>query len=289
MPLSETSGRVIGQVQKPHLAILALDDLLVHEWYDEERTAPLADRILQTGVFRHPPVVIPLGDGSGQYVVLDGANRVAALRSLHCPHLVAQVVHHGDPGLRLRTWNHVLLDAASYDILEALRRIPELDIASSDATVIELPSRREVGVALLQTLDGRVYGLSAPAADLPGRIFALNAIVDSYKSWIRMDRTPYSNLAQLDTYYLNLSALVIFPKFDLKEILSMAAVGCLLPAGITRITVSPRALYINYPLSELASAGSSREKEHILQALIRQRFSQGKIRYIEEEIFLFDE
>jgi len=41
-------------------------------------------------------------------MVLDGANRITALRKLNFPHVVVQVVKPDDPGLKLINWNHVV-------------------------------------------------------------------------------------------------------------------------------------------------------------------------------------
>lgn len=273
----------------PRLAILALSDLFVHEWYDEQRTRPLQERILSSGVFRNPPIVTPMQDGSGHYVVLDGANRTAAMRALEFPHILAQVVGVDDPGLRLRTWNHVLLDMPLEALLQRLNRVPDLDLASSDEPLILLPDKREIGIALLQVPSQKVYSLSAPASDLPGRVTALNTVVDTYKNDARLERTAFADIQQVSPVYTSLTGLMIFPKFNLTDLIDIVRAGCLLPAGITRTTISPRALFVNIPLPMLEGRDSLEEENLWLQEFIQGRFEQGKVQIYTESIFMFDE
>ena len=275
----------------PDLEILDLDALLVHEWYDNQRTQPLCQRLQASGRLRNPPIVTPSQDGSA-YIVLDGANRVAALRLLGYPHILAQVVQPGDPGLRLRTWNHVLLDIDPGELIERLRAIPNLSLASSQETSIALPSRPEVGVGIIQTAaadGGQMVALSAPEAGLEGRIEMLNYVVNAYQHIARLDRTTFSEIGPLHSLFPNLSALVIFPRFDIRDLIRLASNGRLLPPGITRTTVSPRALHVNLALELLSSDRPLEEKNAALQALVRQRHLAGQAHFYAEPTVFFDE
>jgi len=89
--------------------------------------------------------------------------------------------------------------------------------------------------------------------------------------------------------YESLAALVIFPRFDLETVLDLAGSGTVLPAGITRFTVSPRALHLNYPLHELSSGRPLTDKERYLQKWIESRVSGKGVRMYVENTFLFDE
>jgi hypothetical protein len=82
---------------------------------------------------------------------------------------------------------------------------------------------------------------------------------------------------------------VVFPNFKIDDILKLAGAGYLLPTGITRFTVSPRALHVNYPLFELASSKPLAEKNADLQEWIQKRMAQKGVRYYAEATFLYDE
>jgi hypothetical protein len=83
--------------------------------------------------------------------------------------------------------------------------------------------------------------------------------------------------------------LVIFPRFRVRDILDLAGAGYLLPTGITRFTVAPRALHLNYPLKELAANKTLEEKNSELRTWIQERIASKGIRYYAEPTFLFDE
>jgi L-serine kinase (ATP) / ParB family transcriptional regulator, heme-responsive regulator len=262
--------------------------VLVHEWYDEQRTPRLTERIINSDLFRNPPIVTPTQDNTNRYIVLDGANRTSALKALNCPDMLVQVVQAGDPGLKLRTWNHVLSGIDPGKLMDRLRIIPDLDLASSEEE-IELPDRPQVGIALIQTIDGKVWGLSATGRTTDRQIAMLNTVVSIYKQAARLDRTTYSEIKELRPLYPDLSALVIFPKFSVPDLVSLASRGCLLPAGITRTTISPRALNVNLPLGILMSDEPLSDKQAYLQKMIGERYAGNKIVFYPEATMIFDE
>lgn len=273
----------------PELQILPLSGLLVHEWYDPQRTQPLQERIQASGVFRNPLIVTPAQDGSARHIILDGANRAAALDGLGCPHALVQVAHPNAPGLRLRTWNHLLLQGDPQPLLERLEALPGLNVTSSAAAQIDLPGREEFTVALLQTRHAQVYVLSGHAQSLEERTATLNRVVNCYKSAGAFDRTSFSEIEPLLERLPAASALLIFPKYTISDLARLACAGALLPPGITRTTISPRALHINLPLQVLMSDASPQAKKQALDDLLAERIAQKRVSLYSEASFFFDE
>lgn len=277
----------------PHLEIVPLEQLRVHELYDDQRTLPLQWRIAESGVFRHPPIVAPLDQEripeEQTYLVLDGANRVAALRALGIRDILVQIVPLNDPAVRLRTWNHLVLDFPADRLLECLASVPGLTITSSLSEEVPLPPAGEISLALLQTPQEAVYAIGAAARSPEGRIVALNRLVNCYQKLAAIERTTLNEIHHALPLYPNLGALILFPKFELCELVRLARQGVLLPPGITRITVSPRALYVNLPLAELQSPLPLAEKNANLQALLVERLARGKIVHIAEASYVFDD
>ena len=110
----------------PQLAIVAVDNLILHEYHDEQRTPPLIKKLFASGVLRNPPIVIPMRQFEENFMVLDGANRVSAFRRMGIPHILVQIVQGNDPNLDLNTWNHILWGISPDALFNSLRKIPGL-------------------------------------------------------------------------------------------------------------------------------------------------------------------
>lgn len=273
----------------PTLTFLPVECLLIHERHDDQRAHPLILRIRSSGVFRNPPIVSPLGDDSGRYMVLDGANRVTALRQMGFPHALVQVVQPDDPGLTLQTWNHVVWEMNAARFMNNLRRIPGLRLAPLLGGEVQPSLEQACGLAQVVSARGRSYAVCAPASGLEARVRLLNDLVDSYKDRARFDRTSLRNARQLLEIYPSFCGLVIFPNFQIGDLLRLAGRGYLLPAGVTRFTISPRALHLDYPLEELAADKPLQDKNQALHRWIQQRLAHKGVRYYAEATYLFDE
>jgi len=270
----------------PNLKILPIESLILHEDHDMQRTLPLVEKLRAAGILRNPPIVMPLMDGTHRYMVLDGANRVTALDEMEFPHIVAQVVASDDPDVILQTWNHVVWGMSARTLLSELRKVKGIEVTKVDANKT-FESKKYVPVQV-QLPDAAYHLVEAPN-DLTGHIRTLNGIVNAYKSKASLDRT---NQAQIDSFkkiYSDLTALVIFPEFKIKTVLKLAGRKTVLPTGITRFAVSPRALHLNYPLHELSSGKPIQYKEAYLSKWIDERVKKKGVRFYSEATFLFDE
>jgi hypothetical protein len=273
----------------PSLAFLPVEGLLIHERHDATRTHPLVLRMRSSGVFRNPPVVSPLQDGSSRYMVLDGANRVTALGQMGFPHALVQVVEPDDPGLILHTWNHTVWELNPARFLHGLRLIPGLQLRRLDDPAAQPSLEDECGVVMVHTGHGRLYALCAEVIDLEARVRLLNDLVDSYKERARFDRTSLRDARRLAEIYPSFCGLVIFPAFNIHDLLRLAGQAYLLPAGVTRFMIAPRALHLNYPLEELAADKPLEEKNQALHHWIQERLAHKGVRYYAEPTYLFDE
>jgi len=271
----------------PDLQILPLAALLLHEDHDRLRTQSLMERLRAEGILRNPPLVAPLRDGSERYLVLDGANRVTALWTMGMPNTLAQVIQPDDPNLRVMTWNHLVWGMKRGEFLAALSHVEGLHLESLAA--VHLPENSAASASVETRLpDGKGYRLRLEA-DLTHQAARISAIVACYRQRAGYDRTDQANLADFKTIRRDLTALLIFPRFEIGALLDLAVHGRTLPSGITRFVVSPRALRVNYPLEELASAKPTAEKATALQGWIAERLKSKSVRYYAEATFLFDE
>jgi len=271
----------------PTLRILPLESLILHEDHDNQRTLPLVEKLRAQGIIRNPPIVMPLVDGSNRYMVLDGANRVTSLHEMEFPHIVAQVVEASNPNVNLQTWNHVIWGMSTKTLMSELRKVKGLEVIKINTSKsLDAPKYVPVQIRLP---DGKFYLLTESPSDLPAHIGTLHKIVNAYKTRASLDRTSQTLVDSFKPIYHDLTALVIFPSFKIKTVLKLTAQQIVLPTGITRFTVSPRALHLNYPLHELSSGKSIEYKEAYLKKWIDDRVKKKGVRLYSEATFLFDE
>lgn len=274
----------------PNLQILPVEKIVPHEWHDEQRSKPLIERLRASGVLRNPPIVTPFADGSGRYMVLDGANRSTAFAQMGIPHILAQVVAAEDPGIALHTWNHVLWNWDSNKFLDALAKIEGTSIRDIDPD-IKRPQSRWPSKTLVwvQTPNRNAFIVRSDPGDLAGRSRKLVQVAESYMKNAVIDRTTAQQVDELDGKYDNLTAIVVYPPYKPTEVLELCAAGILLPPGITRFTISPRALRVNYPLDELSANKSIDAKNDALQRWVNERVARKGVRYYAEATVLYDE
>ena len=271
----------------PTLKILPLDQLILHEDHDLQRTLPLVEKLRAQGILRNPPIVMPLTDGSGRYMVLDGANRVTSLQEMEFPHIVAQVVTSDYPHVNLQTWNHIVWGMSTKMLVTSLKKVNGIKLIKVDTQKsFDAPKYTPMQIRLP---DGSFYILEETPSDLPTHIDTLHEIVNTYKSHASLDRTSQTLIDSFKKVYPDLTALVIFPRFKIKTVLKLAGQSIVLPTGITRFTVSPRALHLNYPLHELSSGKPIAYKEAYLQHWVEERVKNKRVRQYVEATFLFDE
>ncbi len=271
----------------PNLKILPIENLILHEDHDLQRTLPLVQKLRAQGILRNPPIVMPLTDGTERYMVLDGANRVTSLTEMEFPHIVAQVVKADDQHVNLQTWNHIVWGMDAKTLIRRIRQIEGLDVVKIN-THKSLDAPKYVPLQIRLT-DGNFYLLVEMPSDLATHINTLHQIVNAYKTRASLDRTSQTLVDSFKKIYPDLTALLIFPRFKISTVLKLAAQKIVLPTGITRFTVSPRVLHLNYPLHELSSGKPVEYKEEYLKEWVGERVKKKGVRLYTEATFLFDE
>ncbi len=273
----------------PTLLIVPTAAICLHESNDPGRTQPLIETLTREGVIRNPPVIAPLDPALSCYVLLDGSNRLAALQAMGLPHIIAQIVEYGSDQVQLSSWNHLIISLPGQTLLDRLRDLSGLQISASDYSTAEQ-----------QLLDGKIsayvdlpergpFTLAGQDQDVLSMADLLQAIVGVYAQQGKILRTQANRLGEIQGILDRLEALVVFPRFQPSDIVELAKHRRYLPPGITRHIISPRALRLNYPLTELASALSLEEKNRRLREWIRRKTLSQSVRYYAEATVLFDE
>jgi hypothetical protein len=172
-------------------------------------------------------------------------------------------------------------------LIRALRKIEGLELIKINTQKsLDAPLYTPMQVRLS---DGRFYILEEAPSDLATHINTLHQIVNTYKTRASLDRTSQTLIDTFKKVYPDLTALFIFPRFKIRTVLKLAGQDIVLPTGITRFTVSPRALHLNYPLHELSSCRPIEYKEAYLQQWVEDRVKKKGVRHYAEATFLFDE
>ena len=284
--MNEANGNIkIGEL--PELHIVGLDEVVLHEDPDMERVARLVDRFSADGILKNPPVV---GRSKGyRRIVLDGANRVTALRKLGYSHVLVQELDLFDPGLKLGTWHHAIERLEAQDLLDHAVSIPGVSVEEAPTTPgagspengtpplaqVHLPTRRSLSIRGAQKLDERV--------------FQLHSLTKAYHRFANFDRVSYTNLDDLVRNYRNFTALLIFQPFSLEDLQKLTHWDKRIPSGVTRVLLPKRALRFNLQLEMLRAGLSVEEKEDWLQQTILERVGDKSIRFYREPTFFFDE
>ncbi len=264
------------------LKVVAVEEALPHEAYDRNRVRELAARLTAEERLINPPVAVL---HRGRYIVLDGATRVTAFRELRYPHIVLQVVDLQQQSVQLYTWHHVIRGEAG--LLSRLAELPGIRLTPVAARGEGGPPVREHALAHLVTAQGVAYRVEAAAgADW---LEQLNQVVACYSEWGRVERTLTTDLERLRSQYPDLAALVTFPPFTLDTVLTLAAEGRKLPAGITRFVIPGRILRLNAPLDRLAADEPLAAKQAWLDNLLREKLAYRRVRYYQEPVVLLDE
>ena len=277
---SERNGHLkIGEL--PELHMVGLDDVVLHEDADTERVARLVDRFSAEGILKNPPVV---GRSPGQRsIVLDGANRITALRKLGYSHVLVQELDLTDPGLSLGTWHHAIERLGAQELLDHAGSVEGARLEE----MAQSPDG-EPGLARFHFRDGRVVTIQG-ADDLDGRVTQLHQLTRVYHRFAQFDRVSYTDLKDLTRHYRDFTALLIFRPFTLDDLQELTQRDRRVPSGITRILLPKRALRFNLQLEMLRAGLSVEEKEEWLQQAILERVAGKAIRFYREPTFFFDE
>ena len=265
------------------LRFVALDQVVPHEATDPRRSSLLAESIQSEQVLRNPPIVAAVGD---RYIVLDGATRTDALRTMGVPHVVVQDIG-VEGGLGLETWHHVVRSVEPATLRRVLETIPDIVVVECDPA--EAADRVIESGALCSV---RFFGGPALILSSSGganRFDALGTISETYTANAVVSRTLERDLNKLDAWYPDGVALVEYPEFTVEQVLLAARSGRLLPAGVTRFLIPGRVLRLELPLEILSDPRDLDEKNRWLHDYLSEKQRRGKIRYYREPVYLLDE
>jgi hypothetical protein len=270
----------IGEL--PELRIVEIADVVFHEQPHEERVQNLVGRFKEEGVLKHPPIV-GRAEGWNKRILLDGANRVTALRNLGYRFALVQEIDLSDDRLLLDTWHHAVEHLDKGEIISHAGSVEGVTVNKG-----ELPIDSAGVLCVVRLPEGDTVTLTG-SDELFARVEELVEFTDLYHRFAFMDRVSYTNMDHLRRNYAHLSALVLFRRFTKQDLLRLCENGDLLPSGVTRIMLPKRALRFNLSLDLLRSDSSLKAKNDRLEESIQKKISGKTIRFYREPTFHFDD
>lgn len=282
----QRDGMLLKIGELPNLRIVPISEIIFHEDPDEERSSKLIEYIKKENRLKNPPVVAT-HSGNNKYILLDGANRLTALRVLNIPDVLVQHIDLFDPDLNFFHWHHAVEKFTRDSFLEKINNLPDITITRSTKYDLE-PNDNGDMLCQIQFADRSVYAVHAHI-DLFQRVKDLRNITNLYQGFQYMDRVSYTNLEHLKNNYSQFCALIVFRKLVKKELVEVTNHGMRIPSGITRIILPKRALRINIPLDILRFDVSTEQKNYWLENRINEQIRDKSIRFYHEPTFLFDE
>ena len=254
----------------PVLCVVPLAKIRAHEKVDPLRVERLIGRFEEEGIQVNPMMCTEAP--GGELVLLDGATRTNALRSLGLEHAVVQLV---DPEeVVLETWHHVVRDCDADEFLSDITETPELELAEDQ------------WMPRLRMVDGSVHSVVGKDVSLNA---ALAALVDSYVGIRSINRITDPSDDSVPWRFPDWVAVIEYPTLTVEDVIKAAVAVDLLPAGITRFLVSERALRLNLDLDLLRAPGPIADKQVALESLLSSRAQSGRIRRYEETVVILDD
>ncbi len=283
------------------------EDLVFHETCDFKRTQKLAEEIKRDGHLKNPVLVgsirtengEKLNHGRGEkLLVLDGVNRVSALKLLNIPDVLIQMVDYEDKKVKLSSWNHLIFGAQKEEIIKKIKDLNlEVSVCPFNWRKEALNHQKTISYFLFRDMNGFVVnngmnrmvhtdGNSAPEAKVKN-LYQLIATYTSRSEICYLDSD--NHLLSVFEHFKNSSAINLIPRFDKKEILGLVQKGILLPFGVTRFIVPHRILGLEISCSVLSAQTPLSEKNLFLKELLTYRIKTKKAKFYQESVTLFNE
>jgi hypothetical protein len=295
---SEVTEEKEMQMNLFELRFVHLEDLIFHETCDFKRTQKLAEEIRRDGHLKNPVLVgyiNPEGDqksnnGKGEkWLVLDGVNRVSALRLLNIPDVLVQSVNYEDERVELSSWSHLIFDANKEEIIEKIKDL-NMEVSSCPLNWRKeaLKHQKTISYFIFKDMSGIVVnnGSFTPENKVKN-LYQLMATYNGRSEICYLDSE--NHLLSVFDHFKKSSAINLIPRFDKKEILDLVQKNILLPFGVTRFIVPNRVLGLEVSCSVLCASTPLFEKNSFLRELLVYRIRTKKAKFYQESVTLFNE
>jgi len=280
------------------LGFVHLNDLIFHQTCDFTRVQRIADQIRREGHLKNPILVADLPANNGpkdlapgggrRPLVLDGVDRVSALRLLGCRDVLVQKVDYMDENVELSSWNHLIFKIGKDQLTDKVKRLA-LEVSSCESSWKKEALEDPRTVCYLLFRDGSGLVLNQKDASLEKRIRSLFGIIAIYRSsWEiyhpGLEVDPSSAFEDFEKS----TAINVLPVFEKEQVLDLISRGVLFPFGVTRFVIPQWVLGLDISCSVLGSKAPLSEKNLFLRELLSYRIKSKKAKFYQESVFLFN-
>ena len=276
----------------PDLQLVPTVKVRFHEHPERNRTLRLVERVKKERFLRNPPIVADMGDG--EYLLLDGANRVSAFLELEYSHIPVQVVDYGDERVQLKGWHHLLVNGRSLELRRKYGQLTQVKLEEVPRARLSHYLELRMVYAVLVDESANCWGLFSSGCDaninMHERIAVMEKVVGAYESQSKLERIKLADFSLLPEVMRSVEhQLCLFPVLAKNELLQLARENVMIPTGLTRHLIPGRALGINLELGFLTEMDTAEEKEAHFQRYIDSLEMEGRIRFYEESVFVMNE
>ncbi len=222
-------------------------------------------------------------------LVLDGVNRVSALRLLNIPDVLVQMVDYENEKVNLFSWNHLIFNAPKEEIIDKIRNL-NLEVSFCPLNWGEEALKHERTISYFLFRDSLGFVVNNGNFTPEDKVKNLHQLIATYSSRSEIFYLDSDNhLLSIFEHFKNSSAINLIPRFDKKEILNLVQKGILLPFGVTRFIVPNRVLGLEVSCLVLSAQTPLSEKNLFLKELLAYRIKTKKAKFYQESVTLFNE
>jgi len=214
-----------------------------------------------------------------QYIILDGINRLEALKSLNIKYVVAQVVDYFNEEQINLFSNHHYFPIEDKNIIGKIRNTNSVDwnlINKKQAN--QLIEKGEI-IGYIR-IKNRFWSLGRHTS-LKQSVDLLNKIVNVYLGQVKFYR-----LSEIIESLSNYPMEIAFRRFRKKETAELSCKRIMLNSGITRHVPSISYSRLNLPLSILKSKSNLATKNQELKKFYQTIITKQKFRYYSQSVFI---
>jgi len=272
----------------PEIRIVPIEKLMLHEMEELKRTRRLEERIISDGFLKNPIIVGRVKCDDSKFLLLDGVNRVSAMKNLGFTDITAQIVDYFNRNVGVHAWCHLIHDFDPQDLLEKIKDIERVDLEKTNRKRARILLEEKKIVCCLFFRNKDVFIIKS-RNDLKTRASKLADVVNVYSESSMVHRMSETEATFLLRKQKTPTAVVIIPVYEKKDIVNLAFNGVRLPSGVTRHVIPSRALNLSVDLALLKCDLSLEDKNKLIREMVNQKIIYGKTRFYRESVFVFDE